>query len=625
MIPDYVVDEVRTRADIVEIVGEHIQLKKAGKDYRALCPFHTEKTPSFYVIPRKQFYNCFGCGESGDVFTFLMKRLGLEFIDAVKVLAARYGVEVPETRGPAAEDQHKPLREALAFAADFFERILHEDERGERARAYLQTRGLDLESARRFRLGAAPDEWRALREAAQKHGIGDEVLLEAGLIKVSEREDPHGAAQEPYDRFRDRLIFPIPDVGGRIVAFGGRVLGKAKEGVPKYLNSPETPVYHKGALLYGIGWARGSIRREGKALLVEGNMDYVSLAARGLENVVAGLGTAVTEEQAALIARYAKQAVLIYDSDAAGLRATFKTGDALLRAGVHPLVATLPTGEDPDSLVRKGGPQALRPYIEAAVDVLDRKLQILDERGFFGDIDGIRRGLDRLLPTLRAATDPALRDIYVARVAERTGVRRETLEHELTPGNPYGERDLAPGEVPPRRRPTRRAETREQEWKDERLLLTIMLRDPARVVGAAQAVGATEFRDPLHGAIFEALLAAGPERQPSVPVSLPDAAAARLAELERDPVEVPDADRMFADTLSSMRLGALLLRAEEIDRLIAIAPEAQQEALMRERTEVQRRLGQLSAKEGKLGYKGSPLWRRKSQRRPGRGPSTPEH
>ncbi len=478
MIPDQVVDEVRTRADIVEIVGEHVPLKKAGKEYRALCPFHQEKTPSFYVIPNKQFYNCFGCGKSGDVFTFLMERLGLDFQDAVRSLATRYGVTIPETRGPRPEDEYKELREALAFAADFYQRLLWDDPRGERVRAYLEQRGVERAAAEKFMLGAAPDEWRALRDAAAKHGITDEVLLEAGLIKVSEREAGANTPREPYDRFRDRLIFPIPDVSGRVVAFGGRTLGKAKEGVPKYLNSPETPIYHKGSLLYGIAWARGAIRREGKALLVEGNMEFVSLAGRGVENVVAGLGTALTEDQANLIARYAKTAVLIYDSDAAGLRATFKSGDALLRAGVHPLVATLPTGEDPDSLVRKGGPQALRPFVEAAIDVLDRKLQILEERGYFGDIDGIRQGLDRLLPTLRAATDPALRDIYVSRVASKTGVRRETLEHELTPGRPYGERDLAPKEVPvrPRGQPTLKA--RADQLGEERLLVALLLTDP---------------------------------------------------------------------------------------------------------------------------------------------------
>jgi len=614
MIPDHVVDEVRTRADIVEIIGEHIPLKKAGKEYRALCPFHQEKTPSFFVIPNKQFYNCFGCGESGDVFTFLMKRLGLEFTDAVKLLAARYGVEVPETRGPPADDQFKPLREALAFAADFYERILHEDPRGEHARAYLAQRGLDLEAAKRFRLGAAPDDWRALREAAAKHGMGDERLLEAGLVKVSERAAAGEAQAEPYDRFRDRLIFPIPDVGGRIVAFGGRVLGKAREGVPKYLNSPETPIYHKGALLYGIGWARGAIRREGKALLVEGNMDYVSLAARGLEHVVAGLGTALTEEQADLIARYAKTAVLIYDSDAAGLRATFKTGDALLRAGVHPLVATLPTGEDPDSLVRKGGPQALRPFIEAAVDVLDRKLQILDERGYFGDIDGIRRGLDRLLPTLRAATDPALRDIYVARVAVKTGVRRETLEQELTPGRSYGERRLAPTEVPVRPPRRDRVAEREKRAEDERLLVALMLLDRERIQAAAAAVTPADFDDGLFREIFVALVDDGDAATIETRVS--PGAAVRARELLRQAAEVADADQIFRDAIASMRLPGLLKRIDWIQHEFAgVDGEAAGRQLLTERMQIEAELSVLKA-GAKLGSKAS-AWGGAYRRRKG--------
>lgn len=625
MIPDHVVDEVRTRADIVEIVGEHIPLKKAGKDYRALCPFHQEKTPSFYVIPNKQFYNCFGCGESGDVFTFLMKRLGMEFTDAVKLLGARYGVEVPDLR-VRVEEEHKALREALAFAADFYERILHDDPRGERARAYLVQRGLDLESARRFRLGAAPDEWRALREAAGKHGIGDDVLLEAGLVKVSERAAAGEAESEPYDRFRDRLIFPIPDVGGRVVAFGGRVLGKAKEGVPKYLNSPETPVYHKGALLYGIGWARGAIRREGKVLLVEGNMDYVSLAARGIENVVAGLGTALTEEQAALLVHYARNAVLIYDSDAAGLRATFKTGDALLRAGVHPLVATLPTGEDPDSLVRKGGPQALRPYIDAAVDVLDRKLQILDERGFFGDIDGIRRGLDRLLPTLRAATDPALRDIYVARVAAKTGVRRETLEHELTPGNPYGERDLAPREVPVRPPRRERLEAREQQQDDERLLVTALTVDPACVPAAARAVTAAEFNDGMFREIFEALLEGGEgaareatTETPPLEARLTPAAVSRLAELRRCAVEVTNAEQTCRDAIAGMRRRRLEQRIPGIEfELSRSIGDEEEQRLIAEEMGIKEELKSIGAAS-------KAVWRGWApRRRKGGGPRTPE-
>ena len=426
MIPEQVVDEVRARVDLVEVIGEQVSLKRAGKEFRGLCPFHHEKTPSFYVIPAKGFYNCFGCGASGDAFTFLMKRQGLSFTDAVRQIAARVGVEIPEETSRQQEEPHRSLYEAIAFAADYYHAQLWDAAAGERARTYLATRELTRDMAERFNLGYAPDAWRSLREAAHKHGIEDGVLLAAGLIKENEK------SEEPYDRLRDRLIFPIGDLGGRFIGFGGRVIGKASEGVGKYLNSPETPIYHKGRNLYGLNWSRNAIRREKVAVVVEGFMDYVSLAARGVENVVAGLGTAMTDEQAQLLSRYSKQALLLYDSDQAGLKATFKAGDILLRAGVEPLVVTLPAGEDPDSIVRKGGADALAPHLAKAVDVLDRKLQILAERHFFEDIEGIRRALDHLLPTLRAAADPALKDIYVARVAERTGVRRETLERELT-------------------------------------------------------------------------------------------------------------------------------------------------------------------------------------------------
>lgn len=614
MIPDPVVEEVRARADIVEIVGEHVPLKRAGKEFRALCPFHTEKTPSFYVVPSKGFYKCFGCGESGDVFTFLMKRQGLEFQDAVRVLAARVGVEIPDERAVRREeDAHRAVREAVAFAADYYRRTLWESAAGERARRYLAGRGIEREAAERFQLGAAPDEWRALRDAARKHGIADEVLLDAGLIKRSER------SEEPYDRLRDRLVFPICDVAGRVVAFGGRVLGRAAEAVPKYLNSPDTPIYRKGHLLYGLNWARGAIRRDGAALVVEGYMDYVSLAARGLENVVAGLGTAITPEQAGLLARYSRTAYLLYDSDPAGLRATFRAGDALLRAGVHPLVVTLPPGEDPDSVVRAGGAQALRPSLDGAVDVLERKLQILAEHGYLEGADGLRRALDRLLPTLRAAADPALRDIYVARVAERTGVRRETLEAELAPG---GGRTPRPARREPAAPPAGggRGKAREEQWAAERLLLTLLLADPSRVEPAANAVRAEEFRDPLHRQLFELLVRNGVPAGDEDVAGLSPEARARLLELRRERPAVTDGDQMFADVVASLRIPGILRRIGEVERLLKTSPESRHEELARERLRLQRELEALRSASAKIGNKAS-SWGRKYRDRDV-GPST---
>jgi DNA primase len=602
MIPEPIIDEVRARADIVEVVGEVVPLKRAGKDFRALCPFHHEKTPSFYVVPAKGFYKCFGCGETGDVFTFLMKRDGLTFQDSVRELARRVGVDVPDPRaGREADEPNRPLYEAVAFAADYFCRQLHDADAGAKVRRYLDERGIPAAAVERFGLGYAPESWNALREAAHRHGIEDDVLLAAGLVKESERGD------EPYDRFRQRLIFPIAELGGRVVAFGGRIMGR-QENAPKYLNSPETPIYHKGDLLYGLNWAKGAIRREGAALLVEGYMDYISLAARGIEHVVAGLGTALTVAQANLLARYSGKALLLYDSDAAGLRATFRTADALLQAGVHPLVVTLQPGEDPDSIVRRGGADALAPQLDRALDVLERKLQMLDERGFFDDIEGVRRALDRLLPTLRATVDPALRDIYTARVAERTGVRRETLERELDRASmPHG----ASGEARPVRRSSagqgagdmQRPAPR-QDWAAERLLLMVLLTDQSRGGEARRLVAPEDLRDARHREIYQALL----EQADAGELRLSTAAAALAAELRGRSTEIVDADGSFESAVADIQLEGLSVREKYLDDQLRRAPPELQTALVMEKMELKREVSRLNQRDV-LGYKASRRYR----------------
>jgi DNA primase len=587
MIPEPIIDEVRARADIVEIVGEQVPLKRAGKDFRALCPFHHEKTPSFYVVPAKGFYKCFGCGESGDVFTFLMKRAGLSFQDAVRELARRVGVEVPDPRSDRdADDPHRGLYEAIAFADDFFRRSLADPARGERARQYLEKRGIDQSAVDRFGLGFAPDGWRQLREEAHRHGMEDDVLLAAGLIKESDR------GEEPYDRFRDRLTFPILELGGRAVGFGGRLLGRS-ETAPKYLNSPETPIYHKGNLLYGLNWSKGAIRREGAALLVEGFMDYVSLASRGIEHVAAGLGTALTTAQANLLARYTGKALLLYDSDTAGLRATFRTADALLQAGVHPLVVSLPTGEDPDSIVRSGGAPALAPHLDGATDVLERKLQMLEERGFFDDIEGIRRALDRLLPTLRAAVDPALRDIYTARVAQRTGVRRETLERELTRA-PAGWREGGDTGSDHQHRtragPQRQSTTVTDRFGAERILLKVLIADRSRVPQARLDVDPALIGDPRHREIFCALEADNAEKP-----ALSTAAAAVWDRLAIEMGEVQDgAEQMYVQVVASLRLTELDLQDSFLEAQLAACDESQKTAIVQRKHEIRMQRRELS-------------------------------
>ena len=515
-IPDHLVEEIRLRADLVEFVSETTRLKRSGKTFRGPCPLHGGEGPNFSVDPAKGFYKCFVCNEAGTVYNFLMKTAGMSFPDAVRAVAERVGVEIPEERKEKREeDPNRVLWELNAFAAQWFREQLAAPG-GQKARDYLQRRGITPESIERFGLGWAPESFEAFGTAARRAGYHTSDLLALGLVK-----EPKKAGREPYDAFRGRIIFPIEDPGGRVLAFGGRVIEAAEEHVPKYLNSPESPIYHKGRTLYGLGWARNSIRREEVALVVEGYMDLVSLAAHGITHAVAALGTAMTEEQAALIARYAERAILLYDSDKAGLKATFRNGDQLLRAGVEVLVATLPEGEDPDSLVRAQGADALRRYLDDAIDVLERKMQLVDRKGLFTSIKGTRRAIDYLLPTVRAATDEVLRGVYLKRISDRTGVPVETLAHEVDEAREQAARAPAERRAHPERRgddrrsgerrgspsaPAAPSPIARMRMGAERNLLMMMFHSERWVEECAKFVGPDDFEDADYRRLFRVLI-----------------------------------------------------------------------------------------------------------------------
>ncbi len=546
-IPDAIIEEVRQRADLVEIASEHTRLKRAGRTFRGPCPLHDGEGPNFSVDPARNLFKCFVCGEGGDLFSFVMKQLGMEFLEAVRFVAGRVGVEIPEERQRRPEvDPFARHHEVNAFAADWFRRRLHDAKDGEEARAYLRRRGIPDEEAERFGLGWAPEAWTAFGDAARAHGIPNELLLELGLVKLSTR-----GGREPYDAFRGRLIFPIEDLGGRVVAFGGRMIGEPEENVPKYLNSPETPVYHKGDTLYGLRWSRGAIRRVESALVVEGYMDFVTLASHGVENAVAPLGTAMTPRQAELIARYAPRTILLYDSDMAGLKATFRTGDELLRAGVEVLVATLPGGEDPDSLVRAGGATALQPYLKDAVDVLDRKILELDRRKMFESLRYQARAIDALLPTVRAVSDDVRRELYISRIAEKARISRDLLEQKVREGGAREGRGSATDsrarrqqpEVPPL--PTRLG--------PERNLILLLLRDESWVERAARELAPANFVDPRYRTIYETLLHVEGNRDSEGRwiEEFPDAVRSLVEDLRGDPEgeELVDLEAFFSDSL----------------------------------------------------------------------------
>ncbi|MCE2454911.1 MAG: DNA primase [Gemmatimonadetes bacterium] len=531
MIPDSKVEEVRAAADIVGVIGEFVQLVRAGKEYKAKCPFHEERTPSFYVVPEKDLFHCFGCGKSGDVFRFLMDHVGHDFPAAVKHVGSLSGIEVREVRrDDPKEEIYRIFWEMNDFAREWFRRNLLSDE-GAAARAYLKERGVDDDVSERFSLGLAPAGGQNLRRAAAVHDYGDDRLIEGGLLGES------ADGGEPYDRFRDRVMFPIEVFGNRTVGFGGRILSTATKAA-KYLNSPETPIFRKSEVLYGLVGARNAIRKAKSTLLVEGYMDVVSLAAHGFENVVAPLGTALTHEQAILLVRYSPQVIVLFDSDTAGLRATFRAADTLLEAGAHPLVATLPAGEDPDSLVRAQGSEELSKCVGDAVDVLDRKLQILQEKGFLESIDGRIKAKDRLLPTLRAvaAGDQSLRDVYFSQAAEHTRVRRSTLEEAVA--------EFRASPVQPQQETTKVRSLTEGDPAGRMgvvmNLLFVMSHRPHLADDLAAKVCASDLADDAHKAIFQVLLDNPGSRVP------PDRLSSRATELFQAIIEDPRAP-IFAE------------------------------------------------------------------------------
>lgn len=495
MIPDDIIEQIRDAADLVGIIGEHVELKRTGSDYRGPCPFHGGTHRNFSVIPKKGMFYCFVCHEGGDAFTFFMKKLGMDYPTAVREVARRVGITIPERSGPTggAPDPREPLYQAVATAADWYARQLRESPDAEPARRYLASRQVALETAQLHGLGFAP-RGPAFQDAMKGLGLKEDVLVQAGLLIKQENADAR-------PRFRGRLLFPIHDLRSRIVAFSGRIMG---EGEPKYLNSPETPVFHKGQLLYNLHVAKHGMRKAERAILVEGQFDVLRLTMAGLEEVVAPLGTGLTDEQGALLQRHTPHVILLYDSDDAGLRATFRAGDALLRHKLRVSVATLPEGEDPDTLVQNKGIEALEKVLKDSVDILERKIQILTRRGFFGSLPGRRRALDALLPTIRATHDAVARDMYVSTVAEAAGIRKETLEEEVA------------GRLEPRRPVTPGAADPVPEFgpspQTEKAILLVMLSGEDWKARVLADVDRENFTSPRYRDVFDALAENSPER-----------------------------------------------------------------------------------------------------------------
>jgi len=416
-IPDEKVEEVRAAADIVDVANDYVQLKRSGSRFMGLCPFHNEDTPSFSVDPEKNLYYCFGCQNGGDVFKFVQEYHGVGFLEGVRMLADRYSIPLPEEEAdPEAANEREAILHALRFAARFFYRQLTQTDRGRPALDYLRERGYTPSTIKQFGLGYAPDEWDALLTAAEDEQLDVETLEKAGL--VVERNDGSGY----YDRYRGRIIFPIFSHIGKVLAFAGRILD-ADTDQPKYINSPETEVYHKKDVLYGLHQAKRSIRQTDEVLLVEGYTDVVSLSQSGVENVVASSGTALTEGQVETLHRYAKRALLLYDADEAGSRATMRGMDRVLEQGMGAYAVELPEGDDPDDYVQTHGGEAFTEYIEE--NRLDLPSFAYQRARRDGELEtpedrvAVQRGI---IESVARIPDPNLRREYVTRTSEVVGV-----------------------------------------------------------------------------------------------------------------------------------------------------------------------------------------------------------
>ena len=414
-IPDSFIDSLLARTDIVELIDARVKLKRAGREYTACCPFHDERTPSFYVSPTKQFYHCFGCGAHGTAIKFLMEYDRLEFLDAVEDLAKRAGMEVPRENKPARgrEDDFGPLYAATASASTFFREQL---KTASSARGYLQKRGVDAATQARFELGYAPAGWDALLSALGRDEAQRALLDKVGLLSKND-------AGRTYDKFRDRLIFPIHDRRGRVIAFGGRVL--SAEDSPKYLNSPETPLFRKGRELYGLWQVRQTHSRIPRLIVVEGYMDVVSLFQFGVTQAVATLGTATTPDHAELLFRNSGDVYFCFDGDRAGRAAAWKALESTLprlKDGRQAWFLFLPEGEDPDTVVRSEGAEGFDRRLQQAMPLSEFFFNELGRDIQMDSLDGRARLAERAKPMIEQMPDGAFRDLMRQKLAELTGL-----------------------------------------------------------------------------------------------------------------------------------------------------------------------------------------------------------
>ncbi|MBI4549711.1 MAG: DNA primase [Candidatus Omnitrophica bacterium] len=570
-----IIERVQSLNDIVEIVSSYMPLRRAGKTFKAACPFHQEKTPSFIVNPERQIFHCFGCGAGGDVFSFLMKYENITFPEALKQLAERARVPLPE---PNREERQESLAGKLFEineAAFQYYRKNYEAEGGKAARAYLEKRGFKPQDLADFGIGYALPDWRGLADHLSKKGFGEELLLRSGLVVKS-------AQGSCYDLLRARVIFPIRNAQGKVVAFGGRIMTQE---VPKYINSPETEIFRKRREFYGLNLAKRHIPEEPRMFIVEGYLDQIRLYAAGFRNTVATLGTALTEDHVRILKRYIQEAVLVYDGDKAGESASLRGMEIFLKEGLAVKLLALPAGLDPDDLVRNAGAAEFEKLARGAQDLFDFKLASLMKKFDRKDSLGLLKITGEFLDTFAVIPNAVLLDRYVNRLAAVLGVQTDSIRNELAKLKARkGEgRDAAAAAAPERKEGAAGGPVAEEEF----MLLGLLLVEPERLEKVLQEVGADDFHSEESRRVFLTLKALFDEgekitfnsffgrlRDESLKPQLSKVTFFEMDELSRD--------KAVADCLRRIKLKKLEKERTDLERRIAQAEsEGREEDLLK--------------------------------------------
>jgi DNA primase len=564
-------EKIKEQADIVQIIGESVDLKKSGARYLGLCPFHGEKTPSFSVHQGRQFFHCFGCGESGDVFSFMMKYHNLDFPEALKELARRCNIQLPEKRRSKEDEIRRQKRDQLYAvnqkAAEIYSSYLQKAPGAEEARAYLHKRGVDGGIIERFCIGYAPavetEGWNYLGGKLSAMELG--FAIETGLLVKKEQAGS-------YDRFRDRIVFPIAEISGRICGFGGRIVGQGK---PKYLNSPESDIYNKSKLLLGLYQQKEEIRRQNQAVVVEGNFDLISLVAHGLSHVVAPLGTALTREQLRLLKRFATEVTLLFDGDAAGLKAAVRSAPLFLAEQIPAKVAVLPDGEDPDTYIRSHGLPSMNTLLAAAESLPEFLFGCWTQEYGLG-LDGKSRIVEELRPMAAASASPLQHSVLIAHFAEKLNMPAEELRRHLkTP-------EISAEKVSVLPQKNERVDRVKPLSMPQKQLLAFVVLQP-RFLSQLESAGVREFLAGSVGEIvflqYKRLLQMNPEAEPEeLLTALPDGEERNLVanilisaqgRVEDDNGEL--AARELADLLDYLRRQGLKKSSEELMRRMQVA------------------------------------------------------